>query len=168
MEQPINSDKKKGAVNALLDEYQKVVAELQAVLQTVQPAQLVAMADPLTDNTDCRSIQTILAHVVRSGFSYNVYIRNSRGLNDHRPEKIFRSSVAEYIADLDQVMRYTRDTFDNIYDDELEVFDIKQKMHTTWGQDYDIEQITEHAIVHILRHRRQVENFLTRLKHFAP
>ena len=27
------------------------------------------------------------------------------------------------------------------------------------GQSYDAEQLLEHAIVHILRHRRQIEKF---------
>jgi len=29
-----------------------------------------------------------------------------------------------------------------------------------WGVTYDAEQMLEHAIVHILRHRRQIEIFL--------
>ena len=159
----MNTEKNKGAVNALLDEYGKAIQALQTVLQSTNTTQLVAIADPDTNNTDCLSIQTVMAHVVRSGFSYCVYIRNSRGLPDTRPERIHRSAPGEYIADLNRVLDYTRETFTNIYDHELEEFDVAKKMHTTWGQDYDIEQIMEHAIVHILRHRRQVENFLIRL-----
>ena len=37
------------------------------------------------------------------------------------------------------------------------------KMHVSWGQSYDIEQLMEHAIVHILRHRRQIERFLLKI-----
>ncbi len=159
----MNTGNNKGAVNALLDEYAKAIAALQAVLQPIDELQLASIADAETGNPDCRSIQTVLAHVVRSGFSYCVYIRNSRGLDDIRPEKIPRISAAEYIHDLDRVMVYTRETFTDIVDEELEVFDVDKKMHTTWEQDYDIEQMMEHAIVHILRHRRQVERFLLRL-----
>jgi len=32
-----------------------------------------------------------------------------------------------------------------------------------WGQRYDEDQILEHAIGHILRHRRQIERFLLRI-----
>ena len=49
--------------------------------------------------------------------------------------------------------------FSEINDDELEQFDDALKIKTGWGQLYDIEQLTEHAIVHILRHRRQIEKF---------
>ena len=38
---------------------------------------------------------------------------------------------------------------------------------TEWGQEYDFEQLLEHAIVHILRHRRQIERFLIKIKEAA-
>jgi hypothetical protein len=34
------------------------------------------------------------------------------------------------------------------------------RINSRWGVQYDMEQMLEHAIVHILRHRRQVERFL--------
>ncbi|HEY5122872.1 MAG TPA: hypothetical protein VIK14_03975, partial [Ignavibacteria bacterium] len=42
----------------------------------------------------------------------------------------------------------------------IEQTDNSKKMNVGWGQQYDIEQLLEHAIVHILRHRRQIENFI--------
>jgi len=54
---------------------------------------------------------------------------------------------------------YTVDFFRNIQDNELEQYENELKGLTKWGQRYDIEQITEHAIVHVLRHRRQIEKF---------
>jgi hypothetical protein len=33
-------------------------------------------------------------------------------------------------------------------------------INSRWGVQYDMEQMLEHAIVHILRHRRQIERFL--------
>ena len=35
------------------------------------------------------------------------------------------------------------------------------KMDVPWGVRYDLEQLLEHAIVHVLRHRRQIERFLS-------
>lgn len=43
-------------------------------------------------------------------------------------------------------------------------YDCSKKMAVRWGQKYDVEQIFEHAIVHILRHRRQIERFLIKNK----
>lgn len=151
--------KKQGAVNALLGEYEKAVAELKSVLQTISNTGLVTIVDPKTDNPDCKSIQTVLAHVVGSGYSYNIYIQDQRGGSTRKREKILRDTVSEYLEDLDNVVAFTRLTFADIEDDALEVFDDSKKIKTNWEQSYDIEQLMEHAIVHILRHRRQIEKF---------
>jgi chromosomal replication initiation ATPase DnaA len=76
-----------------------------------------------------------------------------------RPEKTFHSTIKQYLEDLTSVFTFTEDIFREIKDNELEEFDESLKIKTRWGQLYDIEQITEHAIVHILRHRRQIEKF---------
>ena len=38
--------------------------------------------------------------------------------------------------------------------------DVIKKIITSWGQRYDIDQLLEHAIVHVLKHRRQIERFI--------
>ena len=45
----------------------------------------------------------------------------------------------------------------------LEEFSSEKKFKVRWGQTYDVEQLYEHAIVHILRHRRQIERFKLKL-----
>ena len=45
----------------------------------------------------------------------------------------------------------------------VEELDNQQKIMVRWGQLYDVEQLMEHAIVHVLRHRRQVERFLGKM-----
>lgn len=67
--------------------------------------------------------------------------------------------MKDYQKDLNDFFNFTVETFENIRDNELEEFDERKKIKSSWGQVYDIEQITEHAIVHILRHRRQIEKF---------
>ena len=41
-------------------------------------------------------------------------------------------------------------------DEEMEAV----RIQSPWRVVYDLEQMLEHAIVHILRHRRQIERFL--------
>lgn len=158
------ANKNKNAVNAILSEYQKAILELQSVILNISDEDLAFVIDPKTNNSDCRSIQTILAHVVSSGYSYCIYIRKLKNENIVRPEKINRKSVFEYKKDLDDVLKFTYDTFSSISDNDLEKFDESEKMRTSWNQLYDIEQMMEHAIVHVLRHRRQIENFKTQLR----
>lgn len=150
---------KKNAVDTLLGEYQNVITALQRVVSDVSYENLTAVVDPGTTNRDCKSIQTIVSHVVSSGYSYAGYIRKFKKIEDNRPGKMLRLSVAEYHNDLNNLMAYTCATFESIYDYELEEFDADKKIKTTWEQVYDIEQMMEHAIVHVLRHRRQIEKF---------
>lgn len=154
---------RKGAVGGLLDEYEKVINELKTVIENVSPSQLITIVDNDTTDPCCRSIQTVLTHVVSSGYSYAVYIRHLKQSEGKRPDEILRLHSADYQKELDAVFEYTCNTFDRIKDDELEEFDNEKKIHTSWGQQYDIEQMMEHAIVHVLRHRRQIERFLNGL-----
>lgn len=151
--------KKQAAVMALLGEYQKAVIELQQVIDNIAPAALTHIVDKQTENLECISIQSILLHIVSSGYSYAVYIQNSRGIDSKRPEKKLRESAAAFKSDLDQMIAFTNDTFADITDAELESFTNEGKIKTAWGQVYDIEQLMEHAIVHVLRHRRQIEKY---------
>lgn len=149
----------RNAVAALLAEYKKAMRELQNLIQDLNEMELVKIVDHQTSNLDCKSIQTILTHVVCSGYSYCVYILNLKDPGIQRPARILRYSALEYKNDLDDVLKFTEDTFSTIKDDELEEFNNAKKIKTLWGQVYDIEQIMEHAIVHILRHRFQIEKF---------
>jgi hypothetical protein len=76
-------------------------------------------------------------------------------------ERKFCVLPLDYIKDLDEVFNFTCDIFNSIADAEIEEPDDTKKIKTSWGQCYDIEQMMEHAIVHILRHRRQIEKFIT-------
>ncbi len=150
---------RKGASGALLDEYERAINELIAVISTVDPAVLVTVVDTATTDINCQSIQSILTHVVNAGYGYATYIRRLKGHTIDFPEEMQHSTAIGYENDLKAVFRFTEDAFTGIADSELEEPDNNKKMLVSWGQLYDIEQLTEHAIVHILRHRRQIERF---------
>ena len=150
---------RKGAAGALLDEYEKVILELQQVINDIPGETLIKIVDGSTGDANCKSIQTILSHVVRSGYAYAIYIRNLRGPKNDIPEKSDHSSVKDYQKDLNDVFNFTLKTFDDLEENQLEETDNSKKIISSWGQSYDIEQITEHAIVHVMRHRRQIEKF---------
>ncbi|MBK9735678.1 MAG: DinB family protein [Saprospiraceae bacterium] len=149
------------AIAALLDEYKKAVYELQNTIRDVSTWELIQIVDAVTKNDECRSIQTVLTHVVSAGYSYCVYILNLKDPAIKRPAKKLLSSASEYRNELDNVLAFTYHTFINLKDSDIEEYDDDKKIFTSWGQKYDIEQIMEHAIVHILRHRRQIERFKT-------
>ena len=154
---------RQGAIGALLDEYERALGDLKKVIGDLPDNALTVIVDPQTNDDNCRSVQTVLSHVVHSGFGYATSISNLKGHNKVRPEKTFHVTVAEYLGDLDSVFDLTEKVFSEFKDDELEQFDNSLKIKARWGQVYDIEQMMEHAIVHILRHRRQIEKFKRRL-----
>mgnify|MGYP003578459223 CR=1 FL=1 len=150
---------RKGAAGALLHIYEQAIAELSELIAAIPDQALTVIIDPETSNEDCRSFQAILSHTVHAGFGYAVSIHQLKEKAVKRPEKVVRLTIRDYIKDLQQVIAYTEEVMSGIQDDELEQFDNALKIRTSWGQLYDIEQMMEHAIVHILRHKRQIEKF---------
>jgi uncharacterized damage-inducible protein DinB len=148
---------RQGAVGALLDIYEQAISDLKKVIEEIPDNALTIIADSQTTDENCRSIQAILSHVVNAGYGYATSIHNLKENNVTRPAKTFHVTINEYIEDLTNVFAYTENIFKEIKDGELEQYDNSLKIKASWGQSYDIEQITEHAIVHILRHKRQIE-----------
>ncbi|TWV93277.1 DinB family protein [Chitinophaga pinensis] len=148
-----------GAKGALLDEYERVIRELQQTITGLDDKELITVMDPHTSDDNCRSIQTVLSHVVNSAHSYAIYILHAYGHRMVRPEKRYHPTVNDYIRDLQEAFEFTLMVFGDIKDSELEQPDNDKKILTRWGQVYDIEQLMEHAIVHVMRHRRQIEKF---------
>lgn len=157
---------RQGAVGALLDEYERAVMDLEKTINDISDEELIKVIDNNTSDPNCKSIQTILSHVVRAGYAYAIDIRKLAGEKIDYPEKLYHLSVNDYQKDLNSFFLFTIETFGNIKDTQLEKFDNSEKMKTSWGQFYDIEQLTEHAIVHILRHRRQIEKFKIALREY--
>jgi len=147
-----------------MDEYERAAVELKKKVKNINQDDFIKIVDPETSDPDCRSIQTILNHVVRAGYGYANYIRKQFGDNwKERKEDYDLNSPEKACIELDIMLNYTIETLENKWD---LTFDdtVNNIMKTSWGQNYDFEQLLEHAIVHVLRHRRQIERFLIKLK----
>lgn len=143
-----------------MDEYERAAVELKTIIDSLEQREFTAIVDHDTADPDCKSIQTIMNHVVRSGYGYANYVRIQFGdAWIERKEQYDVSTTKTTVAELDTMLTYTVDTLKNKW--HLTFEDLAtHKFKSRWGQDYDIEQLLEHAIVHILRHRRQIEKFL--------
>ncbi|MEO8111521.1 MAG: DinB family protein [Ginsengibacter sp.] len=150
---------RKGTVGALLYAYRKVIAELQQAIVHIDDKKLATIADAETADKRCASIQTILTHVVAAGYSHANYIRQAAGAEPGYHDDVVYATAGDYRRELDAVFSFISDTFKNIKDEDLEQFDNDKKVITKWGQYYDIEQMAEHAIVHFIKHTRQIKNF---------
>jgi uncharacterized damage-inducible protein DinB len=151
-----------GAIGALMDEYERATDDLKALLQSITDAEYETIADAETDDPDCRSIQTMMSHVINSGYGYADYIREQFTMPSAKPQRTLPTRL-EALEQLNLVLAYTAATLDGKWQmtsDELS----KIIIHTRWGVTLDMETLLEHAIVHILRHRRQSERFLQQLR----
>ena len=152
-----------GAIGALLDEYEKAVFELIEVISGITAEELTVIVDSETKDKDCRSIQTILTHVLRAGYGYARTIRNFNGEEAKSIPRIVCKTTEAYVQELKKMFQYNEKLFADYPSMKLEEKDNNKKMVTSWGQSFDVDQLMEHAIVHILRHRRQIERFMIKL-----
>jgi uncharacterized damage-inducible protein DinB len=149
---------REGAVGALMDEYERAVWELRRLVEQIADTDAVRVVDPRTEDEACRSVQTIMSHVVNAGYGYADLLRKSFSVPSTRPPKALLSP-REYLEQLDAVLAYTAETLEGRWrmtDEEIS----GAVINAGWGVTYDVEQLLEHAIVHVLRHRRQIEKFM--------
>lgn len=156
---------RKGMIGAILSEYEIALTELKKSIADVTESEMTTLVEPQAKNPNCVSIQVILDHVLLCGYDYLTYIDIDRGnINSSwRDEKTF-TPLQEYPSALDQLLADTTIFFENFSDKEMNQYDPSKKIKTGWGQLYDYEQMMEHAVMHIYRHRRQIEGFKLRLK----
>ena len=153
-----------GTIGALLDEYEKAIYELITVIQGLSEAQLVAIVDTETKDEECRSIQTILTHIVESGYTYAVETRKWLGeAASYRDKKTLPTADA-YIAALHEMFQYNEQLFEDHPNLPLYEKDPNKKILVRWGQRFNPNQLFSHAIVHVLKHRRQIARFKHRLE----
>ncbi len=154
---------RKGPVGALMDEYERAWSDMKIILQNISQKQFKTIVDSKTEDPDCCSIQTVMNHVVRAGYGYANYIRKQWKQETTSNYEGPFASQEEAIEQMEIMLKYTLESLENLWN--ITDKEVMENVFTvSWGQQYDFEQILEHAIVHILRHRRQMERFLTKLK----
>lgn len=151
---------REGPIGALMDEYERAARELRRLVERIPDEEFVRVADAETKDADCRSVQTVMSHVVNAGYAYADYLREAFSIPSTRPPKKLLQP-RESLEQLDAMLRYTVETLDGRWtmtDGEITAVVVNSR----WGVTYDAEQLLEHAVVHVLRHRRQIEKFIGR------
>lgn len=148
-----------GAIGAILDEYEKAIAELKSTIRDLSATQLTTKVDFKTEDKDCQSIQSILSHVVRSGYTYAILVRKQLNEIVSFKEYVYHDNVESYIVDLDNMFNFNEKLFSDHPNLSMSSLQGDSAIQASWGTVYDLEQLFEHAIVHILRHRRQIGRF---------
>lgn len=155
-----------GSLGAILDEYQKVSEEYINVLHKISLEEFIKIVDHKTDDEDCRSIQTISRHIIRSGYGYANYILTALNIPTDSPNvnEMKIESPNDVVIELRRMIDYNLKHLYELNRESIEEKMFSVKFVTRWEEEFNFEQILEHAIVHILRHRRQVEKFIVSLK----
>ena len=143
---------------ALMEEYQRSTIELKQILSKIPQALFEKIVDKNTKDPDCISIQSITIHIVRSGYTYSNYINSMSNREWYEYDENIETPQ-KGIEEIGKMLDYSENSFIGIWDKTNEEIE-KWKFETRWGVTYDFEQLMEHAIVHFLRHRRQIENII--------
>ena len=144
-----------GTIGALTDEYEKALNELMVVLKTIPEEVFVLTDDTKLENF--KSIRNITLHIVRAGYAYSNYIRERFG-DAISPNEIKIDSVEDAILELDKMFQYKINSYENKW--HLSFDQMMQIIIKTVWTTYDLEALIEHSIVHILRHRLQIQKLI--------
>ncbi len=148
-----------GPFGGLLDEYARAAEDFCKAVESVSVEAFLRQHD--SPDPDCRSIQAVCLHVLNSARGYANYLRKARNL---AVPEIARHSAPDLSIPLATrsmlaaALRYTEASVDGIQnatDAEILALSIR----VSWGPTLDPELLLEHAIVHLLRHRRQIERW---------
>jgi len=148
-----------GPFGALMDEYARAAEDFCRVVEGFDPARFGA--ERPSDNPTTVSPRAICLHVCGAAHRYAHYIRKAQGMDfiDRydtdgsrlRSPQDVRGLLAEGIllteTTVEPLLRAT--------DEQIQALSFTVR----WGPRYDPEMLVEHAVCHLLRHRRQLERW---------
>jgi len=146
-------------MRSMLDEYARAIVDLERVVAPMTDAQYTA-STPLSNDT-FPTLKVMMEHVIGASHSYTNYIEDAlEGVDRGRRQPAFDfATPATAMTSLWSSFDHMIDVLDAASDfNEDQIF--KLSFTARWGEHFNLEQILEHAICHILRHRRQVEHWL--------
>ena len=147
-----------GGFGALMDEYARAAKDFCRVVETFDPARFEESRE--SEDADCVSALEICRHVGRAALGYATDLNKACGASVPWPadpnERI--RTPADVRPLLAEAVRFTESAVDPMR--ELEDRAVLELEFTVrWGAVYNPESMLEHAICHLLRHRRQLERW---------
>lgn len=148
-----------GTLRAVLDEYARAIRELDGIVRAIPPERYSGVTAP--EDKDYPDVARIMEHVIGAANVYVDYIEDAlagtyRGRRGHTYQYDTPDTAMVSVWHAFDRMAELLGTIKAHTEEDL----AKVQFVTRWNQRYDLEQMLEHAIVHILRHRRQLENRL--------
>lgn len=145
--------RRKYQMGALMDEYERAIHEISKV---VKPLKQINYQKALNKGK-FNSFHSVINHVINAGFQYANDIRDAFNISK-KAYSLELEYVDHVVIEFNKMFKYMLASVDNIMEMPENEFGT-HNIPVSWDQTYDLEQLIEHAIVHILRHRRQLEHF---------
>ncbi len=148
---------RKGGLGALMDLYEEEATFLiQTINQKVKDQHWDKILDNKTKDPDCRSIKTICQHMIGAANYYVELMKKgedpSYKIQDDFPRIVARKDFEMGLGEvLDRQIQHLEGRW-QMSDEDIEKIVIK----TGWGNVLDPESLLEHAVMHIMRHHRQI------------
>lgn len=148
------------AALALAEETETARRDLYALSDRF-PAQVLASGNVERED----NVRGILCHVTSAMYSYSCWMRRVRGGLDPELEKEDKAAFLERVRSLVRASEFEEasrwasahyyETLAGVQKQEMEL-----EFKSNWGETLSIELMMEHALVHLLRHRRQLQILL--------
>ena len=155
----LRSPGRPGVFGALLDECARATIEMCELVESISEGAF--LEDRESSDPDTVSLRSICTHCVNAAYGYSSFIRKvlemEPGANGRLGATDLKSPM-EFRGQMKRALQHTEDSIEPLLamtDEEAS----KLTSPVSWGPTYDPEMILEHGIVHILRHRRQIERW---------
>lgn len=148
-----------GPFGALMDEYARAADDFCRVVESFDEARFEGV-NPRND-PDTASPRAVCTHVCGAAHRYAHYIRKVRGVDfiaayDMDPSRVGTpSDVRGLLAEAILLTEETVEPLLDLQDEGIQAISFVVR----WGPRYDPEMLLEHAVCHLLRHRRQLERW---------
>ena len=135
---------------------------MKSFLSTWEKAKESKIKLPETDDLDYQSLETLLFHVLRASRGYMVWICDKLNLDNPQiktPPSIadVKNKAGDYLNHLFERWRLP---LINVSENSFRGKSYK----TNWGDDFCIESMLEHAVLHPIRHEFQLKNMIKKAK----
>jgi hypothetical protein len=137
-------------------------AHMKSFLTTWKKAKEAKIKLPESNDLDYQSMATILFHVLRASRGYMVWICEKLNLDNPQidtppPLAEVKNKAGDYLNHLFERWRLP---LVNVPEHSFRGSSYK----TNWGDDFCIESMLEHAVLHPIRHEFQLKNMINKSK----
>jgi hypothetical protein len=123
-----------------------------------QEAKRLKIALPDTEDSDYKSLDTLLRHILRAARGYMTWMCEKLDLPDPGIEKTPGTDLIENEAEnyLSHLLEKWRLPLSDVPENKF----IKTTYESRWGVAYCIDAMLEHAVMHPIRHAYQLNNLI--------